>query len=265
MTKTERWDRYTSVPLLGLGLAFLVAYATPIIDPTLPGPWRAGLEAVEIATWAAFSIDFVVRLAISTDRWRFVRTHVLDLLAVLLPMLRPLRALRVLSIVILSSRRLSKLLRNRVAAYVVITAIAIWFIAGLAVTDAERRAAGASIHTVFDGWWWSFITMATVGYGDVYPVTLEGRLVGVALVVTGLALMGTITAYIASWFTSQTRETEEAIKETEEKIKAELDENEDKLVILSNQVAELRGMIERMGASAPADPVAVAAPRIDAP
>lgn len=239
MTRYERWERASEFPLIGLGLAFLVAYALPIIDPDLTAPWPVIFEVVEIVTWAAFSIDFIVRLAITPNRRHFLKTHILDLAAVLLPLLRPLRALRVLSILYLSTRRLSKLLRNRVMTYVVITALSVWFIAGLAVTDAERHVEGANIHDVAQGWWWAFITMATVGYGDVYPVSLEGRFVAVALVVTGIALVGTVTAYIASWFAAATREAEIAIK-------AELDTAEDKIDALSSEVHALRGLVEKL-------------------
>lgn len=239
MTKAERWDRTTQYPLLVLGLAFLVAYATPIIDPDIPKNLHDFFGDIEVITWVAFAIDFGVRFATAERRWHFVKTHPLDLAAVLLPVLRPLRALRVLSIVFLTTRRLSQVLRNRVLTYVIVTAISVWFIAGLAVTDAERGVAHANIHTVFDGWWWAFITMATVGFGDVYPLSLEGRLVAVGLVITGIALVGTLTAYIASWFAASTREAEIAIK-------TELDETDVKVDALTAQIVELRALVQKL-------------------
>ena len=236
MTGRERWERATEYPLLALGLAFLVAYALPIIDPDFPTPWTAVFFAVEIVAWVAFAIDLIVRIAISHDRWRFIRTHPLDIAAVVLPILRPLQALRALSILFLSARGLHRILRNRVLTYVVIAAMGIWLIAGLAVTQAERGVVGANIHDVWEGWWWAFVTMATVGYGDVYPITIEGRLVAVGLVVTGIALVGTVTAYIASWFAAQTRAAELAIQ-------AEIDESEDKIDALARQVTALQKLI----------------------
>ncbi|MCU1514626.1 MAG: potassium channel family protein, partial [Microbacteriaceae bacterium] len=185
------------------------------------------------------AIDYVVRLVLAPLKKKFLKSNILDLLAVLLPVLRPLRALRVLSIVFLATRRLSSVLKNRVITYVVISAFAVWFIAGLAVTDAEHAALGANIHDVWEGWWWAFITMATVGYGDVFPVTLEGRLVAVALVITGIALVGTITAYIASWFASASREVELAIT-------AELETAEDKIDLLSSEVTALRQLVQHL-------------------
>jgi voltage-gated potassium channel len=250
MTRSSRWERATDTPLLALGIAFLIAYATPIIAPEISPGWHLFLEWIEIGTWAAFAVDFVVRVSLAEDRRAFVRTHILDLLAVALPLFRPLRALRVVSVVILSTRRLSKVLKNRVMTYVGITAVSVWFIAGLAVTDAERNATGANIVTVWDGWWWSFITMATVGFGDHFPVTTDGRLVAVGLVVTGIALIGTITAYIASWFASASREAEEAIK-------VELGVNEDKLDALTVEIGELKALVARLaGQTLPAPPTA---------
>ncbi len=234
-----RWERVTEIPLIVLGIAFLAAYAVPIIAPDIPASLVTLFDTVGLATWAAFSLDYVVRLILAKPRWAFVRMHVIDLAAVVLPVLRPLRVLRVLSIAFLSTRRLSGALRNRVMTYVLISAIAVWFLAGLAVTDAERGQPGANIESVIDGWWWSFITMATVGYGDVYPVTALGRLVAVALVIMGIALVGTITAYVASWFAAAARDAELAIR-------AEIDTAEDKIDVLSREIGELRGMIQQV-------------------
>jgi voltage-gated potassium channel len=239
MSKTARWERATNTPLLILGLIFLLAYATPIVDPSIDPSWHVALEGVEIFTWAAFAIDFVVRLSLAPSKSRFIRQHPLDLLAVALPLFRPLRAVRVLSIVILSARRLSKRLKNQVMAYAAVTAVAVWFIAGLAVTDAERLVAGSNINSVWDGWWWAFITMATVGFGDLYPVSVEGRLVGVALVITGIALIGTITAFIASWFAAANLEAEEMIHD-------ELTLTDAKLDALSAEIGELKALVARL-------------------
>jgi voltage-gated potassium channel len=236
MTRLVRWERATEYPLLALGILFLIAYALPIINPNFPTEWFIVLLVIEFVAWSAFAIDLIVRIVLAPDRWRFIRSHVLDILAVILPILRPLQALRALSIVFLSARGLHRILRNQVLSYVMIAALGIWFIAGLAVTQAERDAPGANIRDVAEGWWWAFITMATVGYGDVFPVTIEGRLVAVGLVVTGIALIGTVTAYIASWFAAQTRAAEQALQ-------AEIDESEDKIDELTREVRELSKLI----------------------
>lgn len=69
----------------------------------------------------------------------------------------------------------------------------------LAVLDAEREAPSANITTFGDALWWASTTVTTVGYGDRFPVTGEGRLVAVALMVLGIGLVGAVTAAVASW------------------------------------------------------------------
>lgn len=80
--------------------------------------------------------------------------------------------------------------------------------ASLAVLDAERGKTGSNINSVGDALWWSVTTMTTVGYGDHYPVTTQGRLVAVGLMVGGIALIGVVTASIASWLIAQVRSVE---------------------------------------------------------
>jgi voltage-gated potassium channel len=58
--------------------------------------------------------------------------------------------------------------------------------------------------------WWAFTTITTVGYGDLYPVSFTGRCIAVALMVGGIALLGTITATIASWLVEKVAERDEA-------------------------------------------------------
>ena len=67
----------------------------------------------------------------------------------------------------------------------------------------------SNIKTAEDALWWSFVTVTTVGYGDLYPVTTAGRIIAAALMTVGVALFGTFTAYVASWFVQQREEQEE--------------------------------------------------------
>nr|MBA3233489.1 two pore domain potassium channel family protein [Propionibacteriales bacterium] len=74
------------------------------------------------------------------------------------------------------------------------------FVAAVAMLDAERGAADANIESFGDAAWWAVTTMTTVGYGDRFPVTTEGRLIASALMLAGIALLGVVTAALASWF-----------------------------------------------------------------
>ncbi len=193
-TRRLRWERAAELPLTGAALVFLVAYAIPILRPGTPGPWAL----IVTVTWVLFGIDYVVRLALSEDRWTFVRKHVLDLLVVALPLLRPLRLLRLITLLTVLNRYAgSGALRGRVVLYLVGSTTLLLLVAGLAVLDAERGASGANIETAGDAFWWAITTMTTVGYGDRFPVTVTGRLVGAGLMVGGIAVLGTVTATLA--------------------------------------------------------------------
>jgi len=69
----------------------------------------------------------------------------------------------------------------------------------IAVLDAEQDAADSNITTFGDALWWACTTVTTVGYGDRYPVTLEGRAVAVVLMIVGIGVVGAVTASVATW------------------------------------------------------------------
>ena len=103
--------------------------------------------------------------------------------------------------------------RGRVGSYLLVSVSLLGFVAALGVFEAERDAPEASITTFGDALWWVLTTITTVGYGDLYPVTTEGRLVAAGLMVAGIAVLGTVTAAIATWFLEQVgaRDAAEAV------------------------------------------------------
>jgi voltage-gated potassium channel len=185
-----------------LGVIFLAGYAWPIINPNLSPALHSLCNWTLFVIWVFFAFDYFARLSIADNKRLFVRKNLLDLAAVALPFLPLLRAIRALAAVTVLSRRNRGSRSQQVTTSVVTLAFATWFVAGLAVTEAERQVDGANIQGVGDGWWWAITTMATVGYGDTYPVSTQGRIVGTALMIMGVALLGTITASIASNFNS---------------------------------------------------------------
>ena len=94
---------------------------------------------------------------------------------------------------------LSGIYRKTIVQVAAIT-LAILFMSALAVHYFENVGSGSNINTVWDGIWWAIVTMGTVGYGDKYPVTTGGRMVGIFLIFTGVGLMSLVTATIASTF-----------------------------------------------------------------
>ncbi len=156
-------------PLLGAALAFLAAFAWPILDPGLSPSLQRLCDLVTWAAWVAFAIDFAVRLALATERRRYLLRHLHDLAVIALPLLRPLRLLRLVTVIGALNRRAGSSLRGRVVVYVVGATTLLTAVAALAMLDAERNAPGANITTVGDALWWGTTTITTVGYGDRSP------------------------------------------------------------------------------------------------
>ncbi len=204
--RRERWEDATDWILTLAALLFLVAYAWPIIDPGLAEPWRSVLRWVTWLAWIWFAVDYAARVWLSADRTRFVRTHLPDLAVIVLPLLRPLRLLRLVTLLNVLNRHAGRSLRGRVAVYVVGATTLLMFIAALAVLDAERGRPGANIEAFGDALWWSFATVTTVGYGDRFPVTGQGRAIAAGLMLTGIALLGVITAtFHRGWWSGCSR------------------------------------------------------------
>lgn len=240
--RLDEWERRTGWVLTAAAVAFLGAYAWRILDPGMPPGLARGLVLFGIVLWVVFVVDYLVRVALARDRRRFVRRHLWDLAVITLPMLRPLRALRALAVLGFLNRHSGAAFRGRVIAYVVGAVILAVGIAALAVLDSERQGQNPNITTFGDALWWGTTTITTVGYGDRYPTTGAGRLVGFALMLAGIALLGVVTASVASWFIEKISELTTAEARTE---RVTLDH------VLA-EVRELRAEVRRLGGQASA-------------
>ncbi|MFE1952078.1 potassium channel family protein, partial [Streptomyces sp. NPDC059524] len=195
-----RWERRTAGVLAAASLLFLASYAVLVLGPGLPGAVRDLCLAVTCAAWALFAADYVVRRRLSGQRWpRFVRTHWLDTLVLLLPLLRPVRIVQAYERVKRRHGRPRFALHARVMLYAGVSTLLLGFAASLAVYQQERGAPGATIQTFGDSVWWACTTVSSVGYGDMAPVTPVGRLVAVGLMGCGLALLGAVVGSFSSW------------------------------------------------------------------
>lgn len=210
--RRDRWEEKADVPLTAAATLFLVAYAWPILDPDLPAPWPSACRLVTWTAWLLFAVDYLARLALSNDRLLFVRRNLLDLAAVALPLLRPLRLLRLVTLLSVLNHYVGRSLRGRIAVYVAGYTSLVVFVASVAVLDAERGHKGANLVTFGDALWWAITTVTTVGYGDHYPVTATGRFVAAGLMLAGIALLGVVTASLASWLLDRAAQAEEEIE-----------------------------------------------------
>lgn len=203
MSRVQAWERRSEVPLLLLALAFLGAWAWPILDPRIGSDAAAVCDAIGWAVWAAFAVDFVIRLHLAEERRRYALSHWYDIALIGLPMLRPLRLLRVLALARVLNRTVAGSVAGRVSVYVAGTAVMSVGLGAVSVLDAEQGAKGANITTFGDALWWAMTTTTTVGYGDRYPVTAEGRIVATVLMLVGIAVVGSITGAVAAWLVEQ--------------------------------------------------------------
>ena len=240
-TSAARWESAAEWPLTAAAVAFLAAYAWPILNPAISRGWHDVADTIQLATWGLFAVDYAVRFALATDRGHFVRRNLVGLVVIALPLLRPLRLLRLLSLLNVLNRYAGGSLRGRVAIYVTGSTVMVLFVSALAALEAERADPAGNISTFGDALWWAVTTVTTVGYGDHYPVTTTGRLVAVGLMLSGIALLGIVTASLATWLLDGVRAVEEEAQA----------ETRDDIGALTQEVAALRRELAEARAVAP--------------
>lgn len=165
-----------------------------------------------------FFIDFCYRFYNAKNKLAFLRWGWIDLISCIptVECLRAGRAVRLIRLIrILRAFRSTKnivahVFKNRAKgalASVFIIAILLIVFSSIAILQVEN-APNSNIKTAEDAIWWAYVTITTVGYGDKYPVTTEGRIIAAFLMTAGVGLFGTFTAYVASWFV-QPKESKE--------------------------------------------------------
>ena len=265
MNRLQRWETRADVPLTVAAIAFLAAYALPIVWPAVPHGVHTACDVVIVVTWVGFGVDYLVRLGLAPRKWHFVEHNVLDLLVIALPILRPLRLLRLVALLSVLNRVGAHTLRGRVVTYVIGGSAMLVITSSLAVTEAERGKPGSTIANLGDGFWWAFTTMSTVGYGDRVPVTTTGRTIAVGLMLGGIALLGAVTATLASWLVERVgnqAEIEEAAT------RAQVEALADEIRALRSELATVRRpgnpSSDGLMAASITEPAADGAPSVDA-
>jgi voltage-gated potassium channel len=237
--KYDAYAKRTDTWMAVLAMVFLAAWSVRIIafESLSPGV-RAALELVQVVIWAIFFADIVIRTVISNRSWRYLWTHPLDVIAVLIPAARPLKVLTTFT---QGSAFASAKGRMRTMQAVVISVVLLLWIGSVAVLSAERDVDNSAINTFGDALWWAVVTVTTVGYGDFSPVSMTGRIVAVVMMLLGIALIGVVTASVAAWFVSVTSGEQDKVDERREQDRhAELQERIDRLEAKIDRLTEQR-------------------------
>ena len=212
-----RWERRTDPFLLALAAAMV---------PLIVGPYVSELsDAVErwflvgdIVIWVFFAVDLAVRIWLAENRRRFLLAHWAEVLIVVVPVFRPLRLLRLL----LLMPRISEILKRRAVGGSLAAALIAIVLATIAVALIEQSG-GGQIGDWGTALWWALATITTVGYGDVVPETLVGRIIGSLLMIVGIGVFGVLTANVAAWFIESDDDAQQQILDELKSIRSEVE------------------------------------------
>jgi voltage-gated potassium channel len=202
-------ERATELPMLLLALAIIPLVVVPMVTD-LPDEVDRAILVADSFIWAAFALELVVKTYLSPRRLQYLKQHWFDVILVVVPFLRPLRivrstralrTLRLLRAFAAASRVIHQaqtILDSHGLKYVLLLAAAL--IAGSAGLMAVlEESAGGNIAGFDDALWWAMTTVTTVGYGDKFPVTPEGKAIAVFLMVLGITVFSLLTANIAAF------------------------------------------------------------------
>ncbi|MYD72956.1 MAG: potassium channel family protein, partial [Chloroflexi bacterium] len=194
--------------------------------PLIVGPYVSELsDAVErwfligdIVIWVFFAVDLAVRIWLAENRRRFLLAHWAEVLIVVVPVFRPLRLLRLL----LLMPRISEILKRRAVGGSLAAAPIAIVLATIAVALIEQSG-GGQIGDWGTALWWALATITTVGYGDVVPETLVGRIIGSLLMIVGIGVFGVLTANVAAWFIESDDDAQQQILDELKSIRSEVE------------------------------------------
>jgi voltage-gated potassium channel len=221
----NRIGRIVSIGIQVLILISVVTFSMETI-PDLKPETRAILRSIELFSVIIFTIEYVIRIYIANRKLKFVFSFfgIIDFLAILpfylaigvdLRSLRALRFLRLFRILKLvrynramnQFSRAIKSAKEQIFLFIFITLILIYF-AAVGIYYFENKAQPEHFSSIFDSLWWAIITLTTVGYGDVYPITVGGKVFTFFILMIGLGIVAIPTGIISSALTNSVDNTE---------------------------------------------------------
>jgi voltage-gated potassium channel len=215
------------IVILVLSLFVLVTLCIELIF-TLPEETSRLLRWIDTAVCFVFLADFIIRFRRAESKLQFMKWGWIDLLASIpeiealrwgrvfrvfriIRLLRAVRSLRLIFEILFRSRAKSGMASIFMITFLMLSLSSV----GVLVAETDEHS---NIRTAEDAAWWSLTTITTVGYGDRYPVTLPGRLIAGALMITGVGLFGTLSGVVASFFLGDKTKKEPAPAETDDSL-----------------------------------------------
>lgn len=225
------WEDRTSTPMFVASVLYLLAFAAPIMSTRIQEPYDGYLNIIQMILWGLFAADYCVRLYLAPRRLYFITHNLMNLAIVLLP---AWRIVSFLAMIHLTANRQYKRLSELGMKLFGYTAIFIIMFA-LSIYSVESSEPGSMIRDLPTAYWWTFTTLATVGYGDVYPITGIGRVIAVVVMLYGVGLVAVATGALASWIIEKIGGVEE---QEHPATKADVDD-------LRQEISELRALLAR--------------------
>ena len=225
------WEERSSRPMFVASVLYLLAFAAPIMSTRIQEPYDGYLNILQLILWGLFAADYCIRLYLAPRRLYFITHNLMNLAIVLLP---AWRIVSFLSMIYMTANRQYKRLSELAVKLFGYTAIFIIMFA-LAIYSVESSEPGAMIRDLPTAYWWTFTTLATVGYGDVYPITGIGRVIAVVVMLYGVGMVAVATGALASWIIEKIGGGEE---QEYPATKADVDD-------LRQEISELRALLAR--------------------
>jgi voltage-gated potassium channel len=193
--------------------ALAVVFVAMAFVPIEPGSAQESVVlSLEWLITGVFIAEFSTRLWAAESRRAYVRGHWIDLVSCIPPtrwlrwfrLFRLLRLVRAFAGVGRALTSLDRMRRHKGLVWLVVAWIGVMVLCAVGMFISENGT-NPAIHDPIDALWWGLTTMTTVGYGDVYPVTPEGRFAAAVLMILGIGLYSLITATVTSFLLSDDR------------------------------------------------------------
>jgi voltage-gated potassium channel len=241
-TPIEGRERITRLQVITLILSVYVIGALCVDQIfTLSQGTKDILQWVDFGVCLIFLLDFFIRLSRAPSKRAFLKWGWIDFITSM-PMMGTLRFGRALKFIriLRAVRSIKFLLRYAIQCgkisplgTVAIISIALVFLSAFTIFQFENPidAPDGNIKNIGDAFWWAYVTITTVGYGDKFPVTTGGRIVAMFLMTAGVGLFGAFTGFVASLF-----------------IGTDIRKEDDDIVMLTREIQALRSHLQSIEA-----------------